>query len=72
MSRRIKSGLRKAQKAKANPALSTALGSILSPKWVGFAEKPVIEKITGQDYEVVKQRVLDWFVNMLMSGIVKQ
>jgi hypothetical protein len=70
---RIKSGLRKAKKTKAdNPALTSALKSIISPSWVGFAEKPVIEKITGLDYDVVKGKVLDFFVNMLMSGILKQ
>lgn len=72
MKRRIKSGLKKRKQATTNPNLATALKSVLSPSWVGFAEKPVIEKLTGLPYDTVKERVLNFFLDMLMSGIIKQ
>ena len=63
MVRRIKTGLRKRKKALANNP------SILDPKWIGFAERPAIEKITGLPYEEVKSKVLDFFVAMLLGGV---
>lgn len=58
---RIKAGQRKAKKQ--NP--------ILSPQWIGFAERPLIEKVTGRPYEEVRERVLDFFVSMVLGGVKK-
>ena len=70
MRRKIKAGLKKAKKAKA-ARVDIAGQSLVSPSWIGFAERGAIEKITGLDYEVVKSRVLDFFVQMLLGGVKK-
>jgi len=70
MRRRIKAGLRKAKKRK-GVMIDVAGASFLSPQWIGFAERPVIEKITGLPYDEVKSRVLDFFVQMLLGGVKK-
>lgn len=57
---RIKAGQRKAKKIKAG-----------NPKWIGFAERPLIEKVTGRPYEEVKNAVLDYFVSMVLGGVKK-
>lgn len=73
MRRRVKAGLRKAKKAKANPELypgndfAETVKKILNPSWVGFAERPLIEKITGRPYEQVKAQALDAFVSQLFK-----
>ncbi|MBA7586282.1 hypothetical protein ES708_28279 [subsurface metagenome] len=64
---RIKAGQRKAKKIKA----SNPVGGILSPQWIGFAERPLIEKVTGRPYEEVRERVLDFFVSMVLGGVKK-
>lgn len=61
----------KKAKAKGGVMIDVAGQSFLSPKWIGFAERPVIEKITGLPYETVKSRVLDFFVQMLLGGVTK-
>ena len=61
MKRRIKAGIKKAHKASENPFA----------KWIGFAERPVIEKVTGLPYEEVRTKVLDFFVSMLLGGVKK-
>jgi hypothetical protein len=70
MIRRIKAGQRKRKKADKVKIVGLP-ASILNPSWIGFAEKPVIEKVTGLPYEEVKSRVLDFFVSMLLGGIKK-
>jgi hypothetical protein len=72
MRRRIKLGLRKAKRKKGdNPGLQP-ISKILNPKWVGFVERPVIEKMTGRPYGDVKADILDAFANMLMGGLTKE
>lgn len=61
LSRRVKSGMRKAKKAR-QPLPNF-------PQWIGFAERPLIEKVTGRPYEEVRQAVLDWLVSALLGGI---
>lgn len=76
MRRRVKAGLRKAKKAQSephmpgNPFLET-LKKVLNPSWTGFAERPIIEKLTGRPYEQVRAEVLDAFVAQLFDGIKK-
>ncbi len=73
MVKRIKAGQRKARKEKGIEGLNPAfLKKLFGSKVVGFAERPVIEKITGKPYEEVKAQVLGFFADMLMSGILKQ
>jgi len=67
MKARIKGGLKKAKKKRGN--LPAGLPNF--PEWIGFAEKPVIEKITGRPYEEVKSIVLDFFVRALLGGVKK-
>jgi hypothetical protein len=76
---RIKSGLRKSSKAQANLAskryhspgnpFGETLKKILNPSWTGFAERPVIERITGRPYEQVRQEAVDAFVAQLFDNI---
>jgi len=66
--RRIRAGKRKAEKKKNNPF---DIKAILSPKWAGFAERPIIEKVTGRPYEEVKKEVLDAFVQHALHGLTK-
>ena len=54
MKRRIKAGLKKAKKKVASNPNLQAISKILNPNWVGFVERPVIEKLTGRPYEEVK------------------
>ncbi len=61
LARRIKRGMVKAKKRKSE------LPNY--PAWIGFAERPLIEKVTGRPYEEVRQAVLDFFVSMLLGGI---
>lgn len=63
MRRRIKNGLRKAKKR-------TKALDFGNPGFIGFAERGIIEKVTGQPYEKVRAQVLDTFARMLMTGIV--
>ncbi|MBA7696017.1 hypothetical protein ES703_104659 [subsurface metagenome] len=70
MKRKIKAGLKKAKKAKA-VSIDVAGQSLISPSWIGFAERPLIEKVTGLDYNVVKGRVLDFLVQMVLGGVRK-
>lgn len=70
MSRKIKRGMRKARE-RSRVMIDVAGQSFLSPKWIGFAERPLIEKVTGLPYEEVKSRVLDFFVQMLLGGVTK-
>jgi len=70
MRRKVKAGLRKAKKAyhaPGNPFAET-VKKILNPSWTGFAERPVIEKITGRPYEQVRMEALDAFVAQLFDG----
>jgi len=68
LSRRIKKGMKK---AKTQPAIliDTEGNSLWSPSWVGFAEKGLIEKTTGMPYAEVKDKVLDFFVQMALGGV---
>jgi len=69
MKRRIKLGLKKAKaNPKNNPSLQ-AISRILNPKWVGFIEKPIIEKLTGRPYEDVKRDILDGLVGLIIGGL---
>jgi hypothetical protein len=66
---KIKAGQRKAKRKKelrieGNP-------SWFDPSFIGFAERPLIEKVTGQPYEAVKSKVLDFMVSMILGGIKK-
>ena len=70
MRRRIKAGLKKAKKAKV-ARIDVAGQSFISPSWIGFAERPLIEKITGKPYEQVKGQVLDFLVQMILGGVTK-
>lgn len=63
LSRRIKSGIRKAKKK------NTPLPNF--PEWIGFAERPLVEKVTGRPYNEVREAVLDFFVKMVLGGITK-
>ena len=69
MRRRIKAGKKKAL-LKGNPS-PNALKNILSPSWVGFAEKGTIEKLTGRPYEEVKAKLTDAFVQLILGSIGK-
>jgi len=71
MTRRIKSGLRKAKKNPNNP-LFKGISKFVNPSWVGFAERGAIEKLTGRSYEDVKKDVLDGFVQLLLGGLTKK
>jgi hypothetical protein len=72
MKRRIRKGVRKSLKARHEVTVDSGMfsPSIVSPHWVGFAEKGLIEKATGKPYEQVRADVLDFFARQLMSGIV--
>jgi hypothetical protein len=72
MRRRIKRGLQasKTPHAPGNPFGET-LRKILNPKWTGFAERPVIEKLTGRPYEQVREEAVDAFVAQLFDGLKK-
>lgn len=59
MIRRIKKGLAKTKKKANNP-------SILSPSWVGFAERNIIEKLSGRPYDEVKDAMTAAFLRQLM------
>ncbi|MBA7586995.1 hypothetical protein ES708_29003 [subsurface metagenome] len=67
MIKRIKAGQKKAKQVK----IVGLPASLLNPSWIGFAERPVIEKVTGLPYEEVKSRVLDFMVSMVLGGIKK-
>ncbi|MBA7551840.1 hypothetical protein ES705_44390 [subsurface metagenome] len=77
MSRRIKAGIRKSKKARgilvtASPLdLRKTVQNILNPPWVGFAEKPIIEKLTGKPYAEVKEAVLDAIVRQALEPLIK-
>ncbi|MBA7711253.1 hypothetical protein ES703_120208 [subsurface metagenome] len=47
------------------------VGNPISWNWIGFAEKPLIEKITGRPYAEVRELALDFFVSMLLGGLGK-
>jgi len=66
MKRRIKKGMKKARQSG-----GVTVGNPISWNWIGFAEKPLIEKVTGRPYEEVKGQVLDFFVSALLGGIGK-
>jgi len=69
MKRRIQAGKKKAlKKTNVSP---DALKRILSPSWVGFAEKGTIEKLTGRPYEEVKGKLTDAFVQLILGSIGK-
>lgn len=72
MRRKIKTGVRKAQKVRLGGTVESGMlsPSIVSPHWVGFGERALIEKATGKPYEQVRADVLDFFARQLMSGIV--
>ena len=73
LSKRIKSGMKKARNtyhAPGNPFIET-VKKILDPSWVGFAERPLIEKITGRPYEEVRKQAVDAFVSELFKGVIK-
>jgi len=70
MRRRIKQGLRKkkqAYHAPGNPFIET-VKKILNPSWTGFAERALIEKVTGRPYLKVREEALDAFVAQLFDG----
>ena len=69
LSRRIKRGMAKAKKAVGVGGVT--VGNPVSLNWIGFAEKPIIEKITGKPYAQVREEVLDFFVSMLLGGVAK-
>lgn len=74
MRQRIRAGVRKANKRKqdhmpGNPFLET-VQRILNPKWTGFAERPLIERLTGRPYDQVRQEALDAFVSQLFTGML--
>ncbi|MBA7712423.1 hypothetical protein ES703_121397 [subsurface metagenome] len=64
LSRKIKRGMKKARATG-----GVTVGNPLSFNWIGFAEKPTIEKITGRPYAEVREQVLDFFVRMLLGGV---
>ncbi len=66
MKRKIKRGMRKAKAIG-----GVTVGNPISWDWIGFAERPLIEKMTGRPYAEVKDRVLDFFVSMLLGGLGK-
>jgi hypothetical protein len=70
MKRRIKTGLKK-HKQQQRILVDSAGNSLWNPSWIGFAERPIIEKVTGMKYEDVKSKVLDFFVQMLLGGVTK-
>ena len=70
MKRKIKRGMRKAKLTR-GVMIDVAGQSFISPSWIGFAERPIIEKITGLPYEEAKSRVLDFLVQMLLGGVKK-
>jgi hypothetical protein len=70
LSRRIKKGMKSAR-GKALVQVDSAGASFWNPSWIGFAERPLIEKVTGMPYEQVKSRVLDFFVQMMLGGVKK-
>ncbi|MBA7708857.1 hypothetical protein ES703_117761 [subsurface metagenome] len=67
MVRRIKAGQKKAKAARVDSPGS----SFWNPSWIGFAERPLIEKVTGMPYEEVKSKVLDFLVQALLGGVRK-
>jgi hypothetical protein len=74
MAGRIKRGLKKSRKEHAQHAqilIDTQGNSLWNPSWIGFAERGLIEKVTGMKYEDVKSKVLDFFVQMLLGGVTK-
>jgi hypothetical protein len=72
MTGRIKRGVRKARRAKADITVESGMlsPSIVSPHWIDFGERKLIEKATGKPYEQVRADVLDFFARQLMSGVV--
>ena len=76
MRSRIKRGLKKARKAEGtyhapgNPFLET-IKKVLNPSWTGFAERPIIEKLTGRPYEQVRQETLDALVASVFASLTK-
>lgn len=71
MRRRIKKGLKASRPgyhAPGNPFAET-VKKILNPSWTGFAERAVIEKITGRPYEQVRAEALDAFVAELFQNL---
>jgi len=66
LSRKIKKGMKKAR-----AGAGLMVGNPLSMEWIGFAEKPMIEKITGKPYAEVKELVTDFFVRMLLGGLTR-
>jgi len=74
MRSRIKRGLKKVRKAEGtyhapgNDFLDT-VKKVLNPSWTGFAERPVIEKLTGRPYEQVRAEMLDAFVAQAFQGL---
>jgi len=73
MRKRIKAGLRKRKQANATQRIliDSPGNSFWNPSWVGFAERGLIEKVTGMPYEEVKSKVLDFFVQLLLGGVRK-
>lgn len=76
MKRRIKAGLRKAKKTTPTEHypgndFAETVKKILNPSWAGFAERGIIEKVTGRPYEQVKAQALDAFVAQLFKGFMK-
>lgn len=71
MKRRIKLGLKRAKAKGKQLTFDVAGQSLISPQWIGFAERGLIEKTTGLPYEEVKSRVLDFFVQMALGGVKK-
>jgi hypothetical protein len=64
---RIKAGLRKRKKE-----LSLTAGNpfnLLRPSFVGFAERPLIEALTGRPYEEVRQAFLNAMTSTVGTGV---
>ena len=51
--------------------IDTQGNSLWNPSWVGFAEKKVIEKTTGMKYDEVKEKVVDFMVQLVLGGVTK-
>lgn len=80
MRRKIKAGIRKSKRVRAESDLVVAnspfdlratIRNIVNPPWAGFAEKPLIEKITGRPYQEVKDAIVDAMVRQALSGLTK-
>ena len=67
MRRKIKKGMKDRKKKTGG----YTVGNPVSLDWIGFAEKPLIEKVTGRPYAEVRSQVLDMLVSMVLGGVGK-